>query len=51
MTLKELFIQELENISDPLIVEFLDFLRFLKTKRMQDSPTLVEDWASLSQLS
>jgi hypothetical protein len=51
MTLKELLIQELDNVSDPLIVEVLDFLRFLKTKRIQDSPALVEARASLSQLS
>ena len=40
MTLKDLLIQELDNVSDPLIVEVLDFLRFLKTKHTKDSPAL-----------
>ena len=38
MTLKDFLIQELDNVSDPLIAEVLDFLRFLKTKHTQDSP-------------
>jgi ribonuclease HI len=37
MTLKERLIQELDGVSDPLIVEVLDFLRFLKTKQTTDS--------------
>lgn len=40
MSLKDLLIQELDNVSDPLIVEVLDFLRFLKTKHTQDGPAL-----------
>jgi hypothetical protein len=32
MTFKELLIQELDNIPDPLIGEVLDFLHFLKAK-------------------
>ena len=47
MTLKELLLQELDNVPDPLIVEVLDFLRFLKTKQIQDSQALVEARASL----
>ncbi|MEL7351904.1 MAG: hypothetical protein AAF171_11095 [Cyanobacteria bacterium P01_A01_bin.116] len=35
MTPKDILIQELDNISDPLIVEVLDFLQFLKNKRAQ----------------
>lgn len=48
MTLKDLLIQELDNVSDPLIVEVLDFLRFLKTKQTQDSPALTEARARLA---
>jgi len=51
MSLKELLIQELDNVSDPLIVEVLDFLRFLKTKQTQDSQALVEALASLTPAS
>ncbi|NEQ44749.1 MAG: ribonuclease HI [Leptolyngbya sp. SIOISBB] len=40
MTLKEQLIQELDGISDPLIVEVLDFLQFLKTKHLNDSPDI-----------
>lgn len=47
MTLKDLLIQELDNVSEPLIVEVLDFLRFLKTKQTQDSPALTAARASL----
>jgi hypothetical protein len=36
MTLKELLIQELDNVSDPTIVELLDFLKSLKAKQEQD---------------
>lgn len=48
MTLKDLLIQELDNVSDPLIVEVLDFLRFLKTKHTQDSPILTAARTSLA---
>lgn len=48
MTIKDLLIQELNNVSDPLMVEVLDFLRFLKTKQTQDSPALVEARASIT---
>ncbi|MBI4781844.1 MAG: hypothetical protein HY785_11055 [Oscillatoriophycideae cyanobacterium NC_groundwater_1537_Pr4_S-0.65um_50_18] len=51
MTLKDLLIQELDNVSDPLIVEVLDFLRFLKAKQAQDSAVLQVDRASLSSAS
>jgi hypothetical protein len=39
---KDLLIQELDTVSEPLIVELLDFLRFLKTKQTQDGSTLAE---------
>ncbi|NJM61307.1 MAG: hypothetical protein HC849_15650 [Oscillatoriales cyanobacterium RU_3_3] len=51
MTLKELLIQELDNVSDPLIVEVLDFLRFLKTKQTQDSQAIIEARANLTSVS
>ena len=47
MTLKELLIQELDNIPDPLIVEVLDFLLFLKNKQSQDGQALAEARSSL----
>lgn len=48
MTIKDLLIEELSNVSDPLMVEVLDFLRFLKAKQVQDSPALVEARTSLA---
>jgi hypothetical protein len=51
VTLKELLIQELDNVSDPLIVEVLDFLRFLKTKQTQDSQAIIGARASLTSVS
>ena len=47
MTLKDSLIEELDNVSDPLIVEVLDFLRFLKAKQTQDSPAITEARAKL----
>jgi hypothetical protein len=35
MTLKEILIQELDNVPDPSISEVLNFLRFLKNKQSQ----------------
>ena len=37
MNPKEQLIQELDNVSDPLIVEVLDFLHFLQAKQEQES--------------
>ncbi len=51
MTLKELLIQELDNVSEPLIVEVLDFLRFLKAKQSEDSQILAAARASLTSTS
>ncbi len=48
MTLKDLLLQELDNVSDPLIVEVLDFLRFLKTKQTHDSQALLSARANLT---
>ena len=36
MTAKELIIQELEQVPEPLLEEVLDFLRFLKTKQERE---------------
>jgi hypothetical protein len=51
MTLKDLLLQELDNVSDPLIVEVLDFLRFLKTKQTHDSQALLSARANLTSAS
>lgn len=48
MTLKELLIQELDNLPDPLIVEVLDFLHFLKAKQEQDHEDLQDARAALA---
>lgn len=40
MPLKELLMQELENIPEPLMVEVLDYLRFLKLKHAEDEEDL-----------
>ncbi|MGB5632031.1 MAG: hypothetical protein WBM44_04110 [Waterburya sp.] len=40
MTIKDQLIQELDNISEPLILEVLDFLYFLKAKQEQDNQDL-----------
>jgi hypothetical protein len=51
MTLKDLLIQELDNVSEPLIVEVLDFLRFLKTKQPQDSPNNIATRSTFGKVS
>jgi hypothetical protein len=51
MTIKDLLLQELDNVSDPLIVEVLDFLRFLKTKQTHDSLALRSARAELTSAS
>ncbi len=43
MTPKDRLIQELDNVSEPLIVEVLDFLRFLQAKQKQDEEDLIRD--------
>ena len=50
MTLKEELIRELDDISEPIILEVLDFLYFLKAKQEQDSEDLKEARAVLSML-
>ena len=52
MNAKDLIIQEMEQVPEALLEEVLDFLRFLKTKEMQEkleTPVLSEsplekDW-------
>jgi hypothetical protein len=50
MTLKEQLIQELDNVPDPLIVEVLDFLHFLKAKQEQDNEDLQDARAALATI-
>jgi hypothetical protein len=50
MTLKELLIQELDNVPDPLIVEVLDFLHFLQAKQERDSEDLQDARAALASI-
>jgi len=48
MTLRELLIQELDNVSDPLIVEVIDFLQILKTRQKKDHLALDQVSADLA---
>ncbi|MEL7083675.1 MAG: DUF2281 domain-containing protein [Cyanobacteria bacterium P01_A01_bin.3] len=50
MTLKEQLIQELDNVSDPLLVEVLDFLQFLKAKQDLDAEDLQDARAALASV-
>jgi hypothetical protein len=51
MTFKELLIQELDNIPDPLIGEVLDFLHYLKAKQEQDNEDLQDARIARSTVS
>ncbi len=51
MTLKDVLIQELDDASDSLIVEVLDFLRFLKAKQAEDTADLLEARAALATVA
>ena len=54
MTKKELLINELEHISENLIEEVIDFVQFLKTKKIKENleitiaseSSLKKDWLS-----
>lgn len=48
MNPKDELIQELNNTSEPLIVEVLDFLYFLKAKQEQDSEDIRDARAALA---
>ncbi|MEM7593669.1 MAG: DUF2281 domain-containing protein [Cyanobacteria bacterium P01_A01_bin.83] len=48
MTPKEKLIQELDNVSEPLIVEVLDFLHFLQAKQEQDAEDVRDARAALT---
>jgi len=37
MNTKELLLQEIDQVSDPILDEVLDFLRFLKAKQQQEA--------------
>jgi hypothetical protein len=51
MTFKEILIQELENVPDPLISEVLDFLYFLKSKEEEDREDLQDAHAALATVN
>jgi hypothetical protein len=36
MNTKETIIEEIEEITEPLLTEILDFVRFLKVKQLQE---------------
>ncbi len=43
MNTKDLIIHELEEVSEPLLSEVLDFVRFLKVKQMQEAVEIQQD--------
>ena len=51
MTLKEILIQELDNVPEPLMVEVLDFLQFLKAKQAEEQEDLHDAHAALEKVS
>jgi hypothetical protein len=51
MTIKELLIQELDNVSEPTLAEVLDFLQFLKAKQEEESEDLQDARAALASVS
>lgn len=52
MNTKELLLQEIEQVPEPILEEVLDFLRYLKTKKilqrqeatLLSEPSLAKDW-------
>lgn len=50
MTIKELLIQELDNVSEPTLAEVLDFLQFLKAKQ-EEREDLQDARAALASVS
>ncbi|MEM6837215.1 MAG: ribonuclease HI [Cyanobacteria bacterium P01_C01_bin.120] len=48
MTLKEQLIQELDGVAEPLILEVLDFLQFLKSKQGDDSAAMQQARSALT---
>jgi hypothetical protein len=51
MTLKELLIQEIDDASDPLLVEVLDFLQFLKAKQAENKADILEAREALASVA
>ncbi|HZG40988.1 MAG TPA: hypothetical protein VEZ50_20115 [Nodosilinea sp.] len=51
MTLKELLIQELDDTSELLLVEVLDFLQFLKSKQAEDAADVVDARQALATVA
>jgi|GEM_PF-835083 len=50
LTLKDLLIQELDNVPDYLIVELIDFIQFLKAKQEQDREDLLDAKTALATI-
>lgn len=52
MNTKDLLLQEIEQVPEPILEEVLDFLRYLKTKKilqrqeatLLSEPSLAKDW-------
>jgi hypothetical protein len=51
MTLKEQLIQELDTVSEPVLVEVLDFLQFIKAKQEEEHEDVRDARAALARVS
>jgi hypothetical protein len=51
MTLKEQLIQELDTVSEPVLVEVLDFLQFIKAKQAEEHEDVRDACAALARVS
>jgi hypothetical protein len=51
MTLKEQLMQAIEEASDPVLVEVLDFLQFLQAKQAEDAADIQAARESLATVS
>ena len=49
MTVKELLLQEIDDIADPLLVEVLDYLRYLKFRHAEDVADIREARVALAE--
>lgn len=49
MNTKSILIKEIENLSEPIIAEVLDYVRFLEYKNQKDLETYVQSESSLKK--
>ena len=51
MNLKEFLIEELDGVSDLVLIELLDFLHFLKAKQAENTADLIEARQALTTVA